>query len=134
MVSFETLEYTANGDALGTLRILEAIRILRLAKKTRFYQAPTSEPYDKVQEAPSKETTLFIHGAPMPLQNNTFYWITVNYREAYNFIVCNGILFNHESPIRGESFVTRKITRAVARVKLRLQEKFYLGNRNSRRD
>ena len=134
MVSFETPEYTANGDALGTLRLLEAIRILGLAKKTRFYQASTSELYGKVQEIPQKETTPFYPRSPYAVAKLYSYWITVNYREAYDFFACNGILFNHESPIRGETFVTRKITRAVARIKLGLQEKLYLGNLNSKRD
>lgn len=134
MVSFETPEYTANGDALGTLRVLEAIRILGLAKKTRFYQASTSELYGKVQEIPQKETTPFYPRSPYAVAKQYSYWITVNYREAYDFFACNGILFNHESPIRGETFVTRKITRAVARIKLGMQEKLYLGNLNSKRD
>jgi len=134
MVSFETPEYTANGDALGTLRLLEAIRILGLAKKTRFYQASTSELYGKVQEIPQKETTPFYPRSPYAVAKLYSYWITVNYREAYDFFACNGILFNHESPIRGETFVTRKITRAVARIKLGMQEKLYLGNLNSKRD
>ncbi len=134
MVSFETPEYTANSDALGTLRLLEAIRILGLAKKTRFYQASTSELYGKVQEIPQKETTPFYPRSPYAVAKLYSYWITVNYREAYDFFACNGILFNHESPIRGETFVTRKITRAVARIKLGMQEKLYLGNLNSKRD
>jgi GDPmannose 4,6-dehydratase len=134
MVSFETPEYTANGDALGTLRLLEAIRILGLAKKTRFYQASTSELYGKVQETPQKESTPFYPRSPYAVAKQYSYWITVNYREAYDFFACNGILFNHESPIRGETFVTRKITRAVARIKLGMQEKLYLGNLNSKRD
>lgn len=134
MVSFETPEYTANSDALGTLRILEAIRILGLQKKTRFYQASTSELYGKVREVPQNEETPFYPRSPYGVAKLYSYWITVNYREAYNFYACNGILFNHESPIRGETFVTRKITRAVARIKLGLQKKLYLGNLNSRRD
>ena len=134
MVSFETPEYTANADALGTLRLLEAIRILGLAKKTRFYQAATSELFGKVQETPQKETTPFYPRSPYGVAKLYSYWITVNYREAYNFFACNGILFNHESPVRGETFVTRKITRAVARIKLGLQEKLYIGNLNARRD
>jgi GDPmannose 4,6-dehydratase len=134
MVSFETPEYTANSDALGALRLLEAIRILGLQKKTRFYQASTSELYGKVQEVPQKETTPFYPRSPYAAAKLYAYWITVNYREAYDFYACNGILFNHESPIRGETFVTRKITRAVARIKLGLQKKLYLGNLNSKRD
>ena len=134
MVSFETPEYTANADALGTLRLLEAMRILGMGEKTRFYQASTSELYGKVQETPQKETTPFYPRSPYGVAKLYAYWITVNYREAYNFFACNGILFNHESPIRGETFVTRKITRAVARIKLGLQKKLYLGNFNARRD
>ena len=134
MVSFETPEYTANADALGTLRLLEAMRILGLDKKTRFYQASTSELFGKVQEVPQRETTPFYPRSPYGVAKLYSYWITVNYREAYRFFACNGILFNHESPIRGETFVTRKITRAVARIKLGLQEKLYLGNLNARRD
>ncbi len=134
MVSFETPEYTANSDALGTLRLLEAIRILGLAKKTRFYQAATSELYGKVQETPQKENTPFYPRSPYGVAKLYSYWITVNYREAYDFFACNGILFNHESPIRGETFVTRKISRAVARIKLGLQKKLYLGNLNAKRD
>jgi GDPmannose 4,6-dehydratase len=134
MVSFETPEYTANADALGTLRMLEAIRILGLEKKTRFYQASTSELYGKVQETPQKETTPFYPRSPYGVAKLYSYWITVNYREAYHLFACNGILFNHESPVRGETFVTRKITRAVARMKLGLQKKLYLGNLNSKRD
>ena len=134
MVSFETPEYTANADALGTLRILEAIRILGLEKKTRFYQASTSELYGKVRETPQNESTPFYPRSPYGVAKLYSYWITVNYREAYDFYACNGILFNHESPTRGETFVTRKITRAVARIKLGLQNKLYLGNLNSRRD
>ena len=134
MVSFKTPEYTANADALGTLRLLEAMRILGLDKKTRFYQASTSELFGKVQEVPQRETTPFYPRSPYGVAKLYSYWITVNYREAYRFFACNGILFNHESPIRGETFVTRKITRAVARIKLGLQEKLYLGNLNARRD
>ncbi|MFA6901905.1 MAG: GDP-mannose 4,6-dehydratase [Gallionellaceae bacterium] len=133
-VSFEEPEYTANSDALGSLRILEAIRILGLEKKTRFYQASTSELYGLVQETPQKETTPFYPRSPYAVAKLYAYWITVNYREAYNIYACNGILFNHESPIRGETFVTRKITRALARIKLGLQECLYLGNINSLRD
>lgn len=133
-VSFESPEYTANGDALGTLRILEAIRILGLEKKTRFYQASTSELFGKVQEIPQKETTPFYPRSPYAVAKLYAYWITVNYREAYGMYACNGILFNHESPIRGETFVTRKITRAVARIKLGLQDKLFLGNMDAKRD
>lgn len=133
-VSFETPEYTANSDALGTLRILEAIRILGLEKKTKFYQASTSELYGLVQETPQKETTPFYPRSPYAVAKLYAYWITVNYREAYNMFACNGILFNHESPLRGETFVTRKITRAVARIKLGLQDKLYLGNLSAKRD
>ena len=133
-VSFETPEYTANSDALGTLRLLEAIRILGLEKKTRFYQASTSEMFGKVQEVPQRETTPFYPRSPYGAAKVYAYWICVNYREAYGMYACNGILFNHESPIRGETFVTRKITRAVARIKLGLQEKIYLGNLDSKRD
>lgn len=133
-VSFETPEYTANADALGTLRLLEAIRILGLDKKTRFYQASTSELFGKVQETPQKETTPFYPRSPYAAAKLYSYWITVNYREAYGMYACNGILFNHESPVRGETFVTRKITRAVARIKLGLQERLYLGNLDARRD
>jgi GDPmannose 4,6-dehydratase len=133
-VSFETPEYTANSDALGTLRLLEAIRILGLEQKTRFYQASTSEMFGKVQEIPQKETTPFYPRSPYAAAKVYAYWITVNYREAYNIFACNGILFNHESPIRGETFVTRKITRAVARIKLGLQDTLYLGNLDSKRD
>jgi len=133
-VSFETAEYTANADALGTLRLLEAIRILGLEKKTRFYQASTSEMFGKVQEVPQKETTPFYPRSPYAAAKVYSYWICVNYREAYGIYACNGILFNHESPIRGETFVTRKITRAVARIKLGLQENLFLGNLDSRRD
>ncbi|HKL25571.1 MAG TPA: GDP-mannose 4,6-dehydratase [Desulfuromonadales bacterium] len=134
MVSFETPEYTANSDALGTLRILEAIRILGLEQKTRFYQASTSELFGKVQETPQKETTPFYPRSPYGVAKLYAYWITVNYRESYGFYACNGILFNHESPIRGETFVTRKITRAVARIALGLQSCFFLGNLEARRD
>ena len=133
-VSFETPEYTANADALGTLRLLEAIRILGLKKKTRFYQASTSEMFGKVQEIPQKETTPFYPRSPYAAAKVYSYWICVNYREAYGIYASNGILFNHESPIRGETFVTRKITRAVARIKLGLQSKLYLGNLDSKRD
>jgi GDPmannose 4,6-dehydratase len=133
-VSFETPEYTANSDALGTLRILEAVRILGLTEKTRFYQASTSELYGKVQEIPQSETTPFYPRSPYAAAKIYGYWITVNYREAYNLYACNGILFNHESPLRGETFVTRKITRAIARIKLGLQDRLYLGNLNSKRD
>lgn len=133
-VSFEEPEYTANSDALGTLRILEAIRIAGLEKKTKFYQASTSELYGLVQEIPQKETTPFYPRSPYAVAKMYAYWITVNYREAYGMYACNGILFNHESPIRGETFVTRKITRALARIKLNLQECLYLGNMNALRD
>jgi GDPmannose 4,6-dehydratase len=133
-VSFETPEYTANSDALGTLRLLEAIRILGLEEKTRFYQASTSELFGKVQEIPQKESTPFYPRSPYAAAKLYSYWITVNYREAYNMYCCNGILFNHESPIRGETFVTRKITRALARIKLGLQESLYLGNLDAKRD
>ncbi|MFD0930358.1 GDP-mannose 4,6-dehydratase [Methylophilus glucosoxydans] len=133
-VSFETPEYTANADGIGTLRILEAIRILGLEKKTRFYQASTSELYGLVQETPQKETTPFYPRSPYAVAKMYAYWITVNYREAYGIYACNGILFNHESPIRGETFVTRKITRALARIKLSLQDCLYLGNLDSLRD
>ncbi len=133
-VSFETPEYTANADGIGTLRILEAIRILGLEKKTRFYQASTSELYGLVQETPQKETTPFYPRSPYAVAKMYAYWITVNYREAYGIYACNGILFNHESPIRGETFVTRKITRALARIKLNLQDCLYLGNMDSLRD
>jgi GDPmannose 4,6-dehydratase len=133
-VSFEEPEYTANSDALGTLRILEAIRILGLEKKTRFYQASTSELYGKVQEIPQKETTPFYPRSPYAAAKLYAYWITVNYREAYGMYACNGILFNHESPLRGETFVTRKITRALARIKLGLQDCLYLGNLDAKRD
>ncbi len=133
-VSFETPEYTANSDGIGTLRILEAIRILGLVKKTRIYQASTSELYGMVQEVPQKETTPFYPRSPYAVAKLYGYWITVNYREAYDMYACNGILFNHESPIRGETFVTRKITRAASRIALGLQQKLYLGNLNSKRD
>lgn len=133
-VSFETPEYTANGDGLGVLRILEAIRILGLESKTRFYQASTSELYGKVQEIPQRETTPFYPRSPYAAAKLYGYWITVNYREAYGIYGCNGILFNHESPLRGETFVTRKITRAVARISLGLQDKIYLGNMDAKRD
>lgn len=133
-VSFEEPEYTANSDALGTLRVLEAIRILGLEKKTRFYQASTSELYGLVQEVPQKETTPFYPRSPYAVAKLYAYWITVNYREAYGMYACNGILFNHESPNRGETFVTRKITRALARIKLGLQECLFLGNMDAKRD
>ncbi len=133
-VSFEEPEYTANSDALGSLRILEAIRILGMEKKTRFYQASTSELYGQVQETPQTETTPFYPRSPYAVAKLYAYWITVNYREAYGIYACNGILFNHESPVRGENFVTRKITRALARIKLGLQEKLYLGNLDAKRD
>jgi GDPmannose 4,6-dehydratase len=133
-VSFETPEYTANADGIGTLRILEAIRILGLEKKTKFYQASTSELYGMVQEVPQKETTPFYPRSPYAVAKLYGYWITVNYREAYGIYACNGILFNHESPIRGETFVTRKITRALARIKLGLQDSLYLGNLDALRD
>ena len=133
-VSFEEPEYTANSDALGALRILEAIRILGLAKKTRFYQASTSELYGLVQETPQKETTPFYPRSPYAVAKLYAYWITVNYREAYGIYACNGILFNHESPLRGETFVTRKITLALARIKLGLQDCLHLGNLDARRD
>ncbi len=133
-VSFEEPEYTADSDGLGALRLLESIRILGLEKKTRFYQASTSELYGLVQEAPQKETTPFYPRSPYAVAKLYAYWITVNYREAYGIYACNGILFNHESPVRGETFVTRKITRALARIKLGLQECLWLGNLNARRD
>jgi GDPmannose 4,6-dehydratase len=133
-VSFDTPEYTANADGIGTLRILEAIRLLGLEKKTRFYQASTSELYGLVQEIPQKETTPFYPRSPYAVAKLYGYWITVNYREAYGMYACNGILFNHESPIRGETFVTRKITRALARIKLGLQDCLYLGNLDALRD
>lgn len=133
-VSFEEPEYTANSDAIGTLRLLEAIRILGLEKKTKFYQASTSELYGKVQEVPQKETTPFYPRSPYAVAKLYAYWITVNYREAYGIYACNGILFNHESPLRGETFVTRKITRGLARIKMGLQDCIYLGNLNAKRD
>lgn len=133
-VSFDTPEYTANADALGTLRLLEAIRILKTEKKTRFYQASTSELYGLVQEVPQKETTPFYPRSPYGVAKLYAYWIVKNYREAYDMYACNGILFNHESPVRGETFVTRKITRAAAKIKLGLQEKLYLGNLDAERD
>jgi GDPmannose 4,6-dehydratase len=133
-VSFETPEYTANSDSLGTLRLLEAIRILGLEKKSRFYQASTSELFGKVQEIPQTENTPFYPRSPYAVAKLYSYWITVNYREAYDMYCCNGILFNHESPIRGETFVTRKITRALARIKLGLQDTLYLGNLDAKRD
>ena len=134
MVSFETPEYTANSDALGALRLLEAIRLLGLAGKTRFYQASTSELFGKVREIPQTENTPFLSRSPYGVAKLYGYWITVNYREAYGMFACNGILFNHESPIRGETFVTRKITRAVSRIALGLQDKLYLGNLSAKRD
>ena len=133
-VSFEEPEYTANSDALGALRILEAIRILKLEKKTKYYQASTSELYGDVQETPQTEKTPFYPRSPYAVAKLYAYWITVNYREAYGIYACNGILFNHESPVRGETFVTRKITRALARIKLGLQKTLYLGNLNAKRD
>jgi GDPmannose 4,6-dehydratase len=133
-VSFETPEYTANADGIGTLRLLEAIRILGMEKKTRFYQASTSELYGLVQEIPQRESTPFYPRSPYAVAKLYAYWITVNYREAYGMYACNGILFNHESPLRGETFVTRKITRALARIKLGLQDTLYLGNLDARRD
>jgi GDPmannose 4,6-dehydratase len=133
-VSFEAPEYTANSDALGTLRILEAVRMLGLSEKTRIYQASTSELYGLVQEIPQKETTPFYPRSPYGVAKLYAYWITVNYREAYGMYACNGILFNHESPRRGETFVTRKITRALARIKLGMQDRLYLGNLDARRD
>jgi GDPmannose 4,6-dehydratase len=133
-VSFETPEYTANSDGLGTLRLLEAIRILGLEKKTKFYQASTSELYGQIQEIPQNETTPFYPRSPYAVAKLYAYWITVNYREAYDIFACNGILFNHESPIRGETFVTRKITMAVTKIKHGLQEKLYLGNLDAKRD
>jgi len=133
-VSFETPEYTANSDAIGTLRVLEAIRILGLEKKTRFYQASTSEMFGKVQEIPQRETTPFYPRSPYGAAKVYAHWITVNYREAYGLFACNGILFNHESPVRGETFVSRKITRGLTRIKVRLQETLHLGNLDSRRD
>jgi GDPmannose 4,6-dehydratase len=133
-VSFEEPEYTANADGIGTLRLLEAIRILGLQKKTRFYQASTSELYGLVQEVPQKETTPFYPRSPYAVAKLYAYWITVNYREAYGLYACNGVLFNHESPLRGETFVTRKITRAIARIALGLQDCLYLGNMSALRD
>jgi GDPmannose 4,6-dehydratase len=133
-VSFEIPEYTGNTDGLGTLRLLDAVRLLGMEKKTRIYQASTSELYGKVQEVPQSETTPFYPRSPYAVAKLYGYWITVNYREAYGMFACNGILFNHESPIRGETFVTRKITRAVARIALGLQDKLYLGNLDARRD
>jgi GDPmannose 4,6-dehydratase len=133
-VSFETPEYTANADAVGTLRVLEAIRILRLEKKTRFYQASTSEMFGKVQEIPQRETTPFYPRSPYGAAKVYAYWIVVNYREAYGLYACNGILFNHESPLRGETFVSRKITRALTRIHVGLQDTLHLGNLDSRRD
>ena len=133
-VSFEVPEYTANADGIGTLRILDAVRMLGLANKTRIYQASTSELYGKVQEVPQSETTPFYPRSPYAVAKMYAYWITVNYREAYNMYACNGILFNHESPIRGETFVTRKITRATAKIVLGQQDKFYLGNLDAERD
>ncbi|MGF1564826.1 MAG: GDP-mannose 4,6-dehydratase [Flavobacteriales bacterium] len=134
MVSFETPEYTANADAVGTLRLLEAIRILKMTEKTRFYQASTSELYGLVQEVPQSEKTPFYPRSPYGVAKLYAYWITKNYREAYNMFACNGILFNHESPLRGETFVTRKITRAAAKISLGLQDKLYLGNLDAKRD
>ena len=133
-VSFEVPEYVANTDGIGTLRILEAVRLLGLTKKTKIYQASTSELYGKVQEVPQTEKTPFYPRSPYGVAKLYAYWITVNYREAYNMFACNGILFNHESPFRGETFVTRKITRAVAKIALGIQEKLYLGNLDSKRD
>ncbi len=133
-VSFDTPEYTANCDGIGTLRLLEALRILGMEKKTRIYQASTSELFGKVQETPQRETTPFYPRSPYGVAKMYAYWITVNYREAYGIYACNGILFNHESPIRGETFVTRKITRAVAKIRYGLQDKLYLGNLSSLRD
>ena len=133
-VSFEEPEYTANSDAIGALRILEAIRILKLEKKTKFYQASTSELYGAVQETPQNEKTPFYPRSPYGVAKLYAYWITVNYREAYNMFACNGILFNHESPVRGETFVTRKITRAASRIVLGMQDKLYLGNLDAKRD
>lgn len=133
-VSFDTSEYTANADGIGTLRLLEAIRLLGMTKKTRFYQASTSELYGLVQEVPQRETTPFYPRSPYAVAKLYAYWITVNYREAYDMYACNGILFNHESPIRGETFVTRKITMAVARIALGMQQKLFLGNLTAKRD
>lgn len=133
-VSFDTPEYTANADGIGTLRLLEAIRLLGMEKKVKFYQASTSELYGLVQEVPQKETTPFYPRSPYGVAKLYAYWITVNYREAYGIFACNGILFNHESPLRGETFVTRKITRAVAKIALGLQDTLYIGNLNAQRD
>ena len=133
-VSFEEPEYTANSDALGTLRILEAIRILKLEKKTRFYQASTSELYGSVQQSPQNENTPFYPRSPYGVAKLYAYWMTVNYREGYNMFACNGILFNHESPVRGETFVTRKITRALTRINQGIQQNLYLGNLDAKRD
>jgi len=133
-VSFDTPEYTANADGIGTLRILEAVRLLGLSQKTKIYQASTSELYGLVQEVPQSEKTPFYPRSPYGVAKMYAYWITVNYREAYNMFACNGILFNHESPLRGETFVTRKITRAVAKISMGLQDKLYLGNLNAQRD
>jgi GDPmannose 4,6-dehydratase len=133
-VSFETPEYVANADGTGTLRILEAVKLLGLTEKTKIYQASTSELYGKVQETPQSETTPFYPRSPYAVAKMYAYWITVNYREAYNMFACNGILFNHESPVRGETFVTRKITRAASKIALNLQDKLYLGNLNAKRD
>ncbi len=133
-VSFETPEYVANADGIGTLRILEAVKLLGLEKKTRVYQASTSELYGKVQEVPQSETTPFYPRSPYAVAKMYAYWITVNYREAYNMFACNGILFNHESPVRGETFVTRKITRAASKIALGLQDNLYLGNLDAKRD
>jgi GDPmannose 4,6-dehydratase len=133
-VSFETPEYVANADGTGTLRILEAVKLLGLSKKTKIYQASTSELYGKVQETPQSETTPFYPRSPYAVAKMYAYWITVNYREAYGMFACNGILFNHESPVRGETFVTRKITRAASKIALGLQEKLYLGNLDAKRD
>jgi GDPmannose 4,6-dehydratase len=133
-VSFETPEYTANADGIGTLRLLEAIRILGLEKKTRFYQASTSEMFGKVQEIPQRETTAFYPRSPYGAAKMYAHWITVNYREAYGFFACNGILFNHESPLRGETFVSRKITRALTRIRVGLENTLHLGNLDARRD
>jgi GDPmannose 4,6-dehydratase len=133
-VSFETPEYVANADGIGTLRILEAVRLLGLEKKTKIYQASTSELYGKVQETPQSETTPFYPRSPYAVAKMYAYWITVNYREAYDIFACNGILFNHESPVRGETFVTRKITRAASKIALGLQDKLYLGNLDAKRD
>ncbi|MEM9441417.1 MAG: GDP-mannose 4,6-dehydratase, partial [Pseudomonadota bacterium] len=134
LVSFETAEYTANADAIGALRLLEAIRILKMGDRVRFYQASTSELYGKVQETPQRETTPFYPRSPYAVAKLYGYWITVNYREAYGYHASNGILFNHESPLRGETFVTRKITRAVAAIQLGLQERLYIGNLDAKRD